>query len=158
MQFFHFALWHIHYVHRNTRGSNHWVTNITPLRGWKRFSWNYCHVERKRNISWGRLEILRYAQDDKWSHSCKLLVVRCSWKTTLPLPLSWQVRSETIRRPYWRAKVSPLRGDLEGSSRLNMGNVPAPALFPEREWSGRSRQRHKSLTRQWVGGGTLRWV
>ena len=82
-----------------------------------RCSWNYCHVERKRNISWGRLEILRYAQDDKWSHSCKLLVVHCSWDTTSPQPFS-------------------IRG----------------------EWSGRSKQWHKSLTRQWVGGGTWRWA
>ena len=32
-----------------------------------------------------------------------------------------------------------------------------PALFPEREWYGISKG-HKSLTRQWVGGGTLWWA
>ncbi len=55
-------------------------------------------------------------------------------------------------------KVSPIRGDLEGSSRLFVGYNLTPALFPEREWSGRSKQWHKSLTRQWVGGGTWRWA
>jgi len=44
-------------------------------------------------------------------------------------------------------KVSPLRGDLEGSSRLNVENGLTPALYPEKEWSGKSKQWHKSQTR-----------
>jgi len=44
-------------------------------------------------------------------------------------------------------KVSPFRGDLEGSSRLNLENGFTPVLSPEREWRGRSRQWHKSQTR-----------
>jgi len=53
-----------------------------------RCTWNYCHVERKRNISMCRLEILRYAQDDKWSYSCKLLVVRGI--RPHPSPFPWE--------------------------------------------------------------------
>jgi len=36
-------------------------------------------------------------------------------------------------------KVSPFRGDLEGSSRLNVENNLTLALSPERKWRGRSR-------------------
>ena len=38
MQSFSVALWKMYYVHRYTCGNNHSVTNITPLRGWKRCS------------------------------------------------------------------------------------------------------------------------
>jgi len=44
-------------------------------------------------------------------------------------------------------KVSPLRGDLEGSSRLNVENSLTTVLYPEKEWSGKSKQWHKSQTR-----------
>jgi len=40
---------------------------------------------------------------------------------------------EAIRRPYCRAKVSPLRGDLEGSSGLFVENGFIPDFIPERE-------------------------
>ena len=56
-------------------------------------------------------------------------VVCCSWNWPHPKPLSWQERGEAIRKPYCRAKVSPLRGDLEGSFRLNIENGFTPALF-----------------------------
>ncbi|HRS43300.1 MAG TPA: hypothetical protein P5088_01205, partial [Tenuifilum sp.] len=36
MQHFSLALWKKHCVHRYTCWNNHSVTNITPLRGWKR--------------------------------------------------------------------------------------------------------------------------
>jgi len=36
-------------------------------------------------------------------------------------------------------EVSPLRGDLEGSARLNVENNLTLALSPERKWRGRSR-------------------
>jgi len=49
---------------------------------------NLLSCRAKRNISMGRLEILRYAQDDKWSYSCKLLVVR--GKRSHPNPFPWE--------------------------------------------------------------------
>jgi len=61
MQSFTLALWLKYCVHRYTCGNNHGVTNITPLRGWKRCSllvglWNWPHprpllIGEGRNIS-----------------------------------------------------------------------------------------------------------
>ena len=52
MQCFLLALWALHCVHRYICGSKHGVTNVSPLRGWKRSSlfvarcsWIYCHAE-----------------------------------------------------------------------------------------------------------------
>jgi hypothetical protein len=42
-------------------------------------------------------------------------------------------RGERNKEALSWVKVSPLRGDLEGSSRLNVENDFIPALFPERE-------------------------
>jgi hypothetical protein len=64
-------------------------------------------------------------------------VVRCRGIDLTPSPLLTG-EGEAFRRPYCRAKVSPLRGDIEGSSRLFVRNCFIPDLIPEREWSGRS--------------------